>query len=115
MHDIRAVRADPAAFDAALGRRGLATVSADLLARDAERRAELTALQEKQARRNALAREIGQGKRTGADTSALETEATALRNEMEPDPTSQLYIPPRLIDELSEPFGNSIHQTRSGL
>ena len=40
---------------------------------------------------------------------------STLRNEMEPDPTSQLYIPPSMIDELSEPFGNSIHQTRSGL
>ena len=40
---------------------------------------------------------------------------TALRNEIEPDPTSQLYIPPSRIDELSEPFGNSVHQTRSGL
>jgi len=40
---------------------------------------------------------------------------TSLRNEIEPDPASQLYIPPSRIDELSEPFGNSIHQTRSGL
>jgi NADH-quinone oxidoreductase subunit B len=38
---------------------------------------------------------------------------TALRDEMMPDPTSQLYIPPSRIDELSEPFGNSVHQTRS--
>jgi NADH-quinone oxidoreductase subunit B len=38
-----------------------------------------------------------------------------IRNEMEPDPNSKLYIPPPLIDELSEPFGNSVHQTRSGL
>lgn len=29
------------------------------------------------------------------------------------DPTSKLYIPPSRIDELAEPFGNSIHQTRS--
>ena len=28
---------------------------------------------------------------------------------------SQLYLPPTLIDELSEPFGNSVNQTRSGL
>jgi NADH-quinone oxidoreductase subunit B len=40
---------------------------------------------------------------------------TSLRNEMEPDPRSQLYIPPERIDELSENFGNSVHQTRSGL
>jgi len=38
-----------------------------------------------------------------------------LRTEMEADPKSQLYIPPSVIDEVSEPFGNSIHQTRSGL
>ena len=58
-------------------------MSSELLARDAERRAALTALQEKQARRNVLSREVGQGKRSGADTSALEAEATALRNDME--------------------------------
>ena len=36
-----------------------------------------------------------------------------VRDEVEPDPSSQLYIPPPAIDELSEPFGNSTHQTRS--
>src|SRR3954469_14483972 len=83
MHDIRVVRAEPAAFDAAMARRGLPPVSADLLALDAERRAAQTVLQEKQARRNALAKEIGQGKRTGVDTAALEAEATALRDAMD--------------------------------
>ena len=39
----------------------------------------------------------------------------SLRHEMEPDPRSQLYISPERIDELSENFGNSVHQTRSGL
>ena len=53
MHDIRAVRADPAAFDAALARRGLPPVSEQIVRLDAERRAAQTALQEKQARRNA--------------------------------------------------------------
>jgi seryl-tRNA synthetase len=83
MHDIRAIRAEPEAFDAALSRRGLPAVSPDVLARDLDRRAAQTALQEKQARRNALAKEIGQGKRQGADTAALEAEATGLRQEME--------------------------------
>ncbi len=83
MHDIRAVRADPASFDAAMGRRRLPPVADALLALDAERRAAQTALQEKQARRNALAKEIGQGKRAGADTAALEAEATALRDAMD--------------------------------
>jgi NADH-quinone oxidoreductase subunit B len=40
---------------------------------------------------------------------------TSLRHEITPDPSSHLYIPPSAIDELSEPFGNSVHQTRSGL
>ena len=83
MHDIRSIRTDPAAFDASMIRRGLDPQSPDILARDRTRRAAQTALQEKQARRNALAKDIGQGKRTGADTSALEAEATALRGEME--------------------------------
>jgi seryl-tRNA synthetase len=83
MHDIRAIRADPNAFDAAMARRGLPPVAAEMMSLDAQRRIAQTALQEKQARRNALAREIGQGKRAGADTTALETEATALRGDME--------------------------------
>jgi seryl-tRNA synthetase len=83
MHDIRAIRSDPAGFDAALARRGSASMSAQILAQDANRRAVLTSLQEKQARRNALSREVGQGKRTGVDTSALEAEASALRNDMD--------------------------------
>ena len=83
MHDIRAIRANPAAFDAAMARRGLPSASPEILALDTERRAALTALQDKQARRNALSREIGQQKRAGADTAALEAEAIALRGEME--------------------------------
>ena len=83
MHDIRAIRADPVGFDAALLRRGLAAASPEILAKDAERRSVLTVLQEKQARRNALARDVGQGRRTGADTSVLEAEATGLRGEMD--------------------------------
>jgi seryl-tRNA synthetase len=83
MHDIRMVRADPAAFDAALARRGLPPAAEAVLAEDARRRAAQQALQERQARRNALAREIGQGRRQGLDTAPLEREAQALRAEME--------------------------------
>jgi len=82
MHDIRAVRADPAAFDAAMARRGIDSLSAAILASDEARRTAQTALQEKQARRNAIAKEIGMAKRQGGDTSALEAEAVALRDEM---------------------------------
>lgn len=83
MHDIRALRADPAAFDADLARRGIEPVSAKLLAWDEERRQAQTVLQEKQGRRKALAREIGALKRNGGDSSDLEAEGLALRAEME--------------------------------
>jgi seryl-tRNA synthetase len=56
MHDIRAIRANAPAFDAALARRGLPSVSPELLAPDAERRAARTATREKQTRRNTLSR-----------------------------------------------------------
>jgi seryl-tRNA synthetase len=83
MHDIRAIRADPAAFDAALARRGLRPVTPDLMANDAERREALTSLQELQARRNALSKEVAAGRRHGRDTLALEAEASSLRAETE--------------------------------
>ena len=79
MHDIRAIRADSGAFDAGLARRGLAPGSDTILAIDTRRREALTALQEHQAKRNALSKEIGQGKRTGADTSDLEAEVVTLK------------------------------------
>jgi len=83
MHDIKLIRADPAGFYAAMARRGLAPQADAIVALDAERRAATSAQQEAQARRNAIAKEVGQGRRTGADTSALEAEAAALRERME--------------------------------
>ncbi|CDG39959.1 MULTISPECIES: serine--tRNA ligase [Asaia] len=80
MHDLRALRADPAGFDAALARRGLSPVAGDLVRRDEERRAALQVLQEQQAQRKVLAREIGQGKKAGQDTSTLEQKAVELRD-----------------------------------
>lgn len=82
MHDLRALRADPGAFDAAMARRGLPALASRLLQVDAERRGALAAVQETQARRNTLAKQIGQGRRTGVDTAAMEAEATALRDAM---------------------------------
>jgi seryl-tRNA synthetase len=83
MHDLKSIRTEPAAFDAAMARRGLPPSAGGILALDQERRSALTELQESQQRRNALAREVGQGKRAGSDTSALEAEAAALRDRME--------------------------------
>ena len=83
MLDLRDLRAAPLSFDAALARRGLSPASRELLALDASRREALTASQSLQARRNALSKDVGQGRRQGVDTSALEAESGAIRAEME--------------------------------
>jgi seryl-tRNA synthetase len=83
MHDLRLIRSDPAGFDAAMKRRGLPPCSEQILREDAARRAALTALQEKQARRNQLAKDVASGRRGGTDTSALEAEASTLRTAIE--------------------------------
>jgi seryl-tRNA synthetase len=80
---MRALRADPDGFDAAMGRRGLAPVTEALIAQDAERRAAQTSLQELQAKRNALSRQVAEGRRLQNDTSALEQASTDLRDEMD--------------------------------
>ena len=51
MHDIRFIRENPAAFDAALGRRGLSPMSADIITLDEKSRALKTEWQQAQARR----------------------------------------------------------------
>ena len=74
MFDIKWIRENPGAFDAALKRRGQSPRSADLVALDETRRQALTRAQEIQARRNRLAREIGAGKARGENVDALLTE-----------------------------------------
>ncbi|MDQ7080600.1 MAG: serine--tRNA ligase [Paracoccaceae bacterium] len=67
MHDIRSIRENPAAFDAALARRGLPPVSEEILAIDAARRAHILAAETAQAERNKASKEIGAAKARGDD------------------------------------------------
>jgi seryl-tRNA synthetase len=78
MHDIRLLRADPAAFDAALARRGVEPQSAAVLAADGALRAVQAAVQNDLARRNALSRGIGRARGT-AEGDAMMAEVTALK------------------------------------
>ena len=84
MHDIRLIRDDPAAFDAALGRRGQPPMSASLLGLDERRRAITTELQIAQARRNEASKAIGQAKaqKDEATASALMAEVAILKEKM---------------------------------
>jgi seryl-tRNA synthetase len=65
MHDIRAIRENPAEFDAALARRGAAPLSSDILALDAERRAKIQAAEEAQADQKKAAKDVGAAKTSG--------------------------------------------------
>ncbi|HZF78071.1 MAG TPA: serine--tRNA ligase, partial [Acetobacteraceae bacterium] len=59
MHDIRTVRANPAAFDAAMARRGLAPLADRLVALDETRRAAIAEAERLRSARNARSKEIG--------------------------------------------------------
>ena len=84
MHDIKSIRENPKAFDAALQRRGLAPVSASLLAIDEKRRAAILASEQAQARRNAASKEIGEAKKVKDEprAAALMAEVADLKTRM---------------------------------
>ena len=62
MHDIKAIRDNPAVYDRAWASRGLSAQSPALLELDATLRAAQTALQEAQGRRNEASKQIGKAK-----------------------------------------------------
>jgi seryl-tRNA synthetase len=84
MHDIKWIRDNPDAFDAALKRRGLEPLSALLLAIDEERRAAIVKSEQAQARRNSASKEIGDAKKAKDDAraAALMAEVAALKTTM---------------------------------
>ena len=65
MHDIRAIRENPAAFDAALARRGDSALSSQVLELDEARRAKILAAETAQADQNKAAKAIGAAKAKG--------------------------------------------------
>ncbi|RDW12227.1 serine--tRNA ligase [Paracoccus thiocyanatus] len=67
MHDIRAIRDNPAAFDAALGLRNMAPVSPEILSLDADRRSRIAAAEAAQAEQNRASKEAGAAKGRGDD------------------------------------------------
>jgi len=84
MHDIKSIRENPDAFDAALVRRGLAPMSAWLLALDERRRSAILSSEQAQARRNAASKEIGEAKKTKDEPRAakLMAEVADLKTRM---------------------------------
>ena len=65
MHDIRAIRENPAAFDAALARRGLPPASPEILALDEDRRGKILAAETAAADQNRASKDVGAAKARG--------------------------------------------------
>ncbi|QWG16250.1 serine--tRNA ligase [Bradyrhizobium sediminis] len=84
MHDIKSIRDNATAFDAALKRRGLRPLSPSLLAIDEKRRAAILKSEQAQARRNSASKEIGEAKkaRDEARAAALMAEVAELKTTM---------------------------------
>ena len=84
MHDLKNIRENPDAFDAALARRGAVAVAASVVALDEKRRAIQTELQMAQARRNEASKAIGAaiGKGEAATAEALKAEVSAIKDRM---------------------------------
>ena len=84
MHDIKWIRENPNAFDAALKRRGLEPLSALLLAIDEKRRAAILKSEQAQARRNSASKEIGDARKARDDARAarLMAEVAELKTTM---------------------------------
>ncbi len=119
MHDIRAIRENPAAFDAALSRRGLSGLSSQVLALDADRRAKILAAETATAEQNKASKEVGAAKARGDDaeferlralvaekkaeiarlTAEAEAQDVALRDMLMGIPNTPLDVVPDGADE----------------
>ena len=101
MHDIRWIRKNPAEFDAALAKRGVGAISAELVHGDADRRAIQTDLQGLQTRRNEASKQIGIAKGKGEDTDALIKEVGDLKDRMQALEEQEKGLSAELTDLLS--------------
>jgi seryl-tRNA synthetase len=79
MHDLRAIRDNPEAFDAGLRRRGLPARAQEVLALDRAWREVETIVQKAQAERNLLAKTIGAAKKSEVDATDLIRESNRLK------------------------------------
>ncbi|KJC35791.1 seryl-tRNA synthetase [Bradyrhizobium sp. LTSP885] len=103
MHDIKAIRDNPEAFDAGLKRRGLGPLSPSLLAIDERRRAAILASEQAQARRNAASKEIGDAKKAKDEARAakLMAEVAELKTTMPQLETTAKTADEELTTELA--------------
>ena len=103
MHDIKAIRENPDAFDAALARRGDAPVSGQVLTLDEERRAKISAAETAQAEQNKASKLVGAAKASGdeAEFERLRTLVTDKKVEVAQMQAEAKDLDVRLTDMLA--------------
>ena len=84
MLDLKLIRRDPEGVRSALARRGASEAIDELLEADRRWRELNTRFEELKAEQNAVGREIGEAKRSGADAAAAVERSTALKAELGP-------------------------------
>ena len=82
MLDLKWIRENPDALDAALARRGAAPAAAAIVDLDKRNRATVTELQALQSRRNEASKQIGGVKAKGGDAAPLMAEVAAIKDKM---------------------------------
>ena len=104
MHDIKAIRENPQAFDHGLKRRGLSPLSSEILALDQEWRHGTTRLQEMQSARNDASKKIGRAKaqKNEAEAQRLMAEVARIKDEMPAAELRTRDLEGVLNDRLSE-------------
>jgi seryl-tRNA synthetase len=103
MHDIKAIRENPTAFDAGLARRGLAPLSGSLLAIDEQKRDTMQKLQDAQSRRNSLSKEIGaaMGKKDVVLADKLKVEVAGLKDAITAGEEQERVLTAQLSDAMA--------------
>jgi len=103
MHDIKAIREDPARYDAGWAARGLPAQTSRLLAMDSGLRVVQTRLQAAQSRRNDHSMAIGQARRSGNHGLAeqLMTKVEALKSEIASDTAAESAQAAEMRDALA--------------
>ncbi len=103
MYDLKWIRENSDAFDAALAKRGLAPESSAILKLDEERRALIQKLQDAQTKRNAASKEIGKAKASGDESAAqkLMDEVAQAKSIIQSGEEEEREIDKKLRDALS--------------
>lgn len=103
MHDPKIIRDDPAAFDAALARRGVEPKAAAIMEMDDQRRKILTETQEAQTKRNEASKEIGKAKASGDEDYAnrVIAEVAALKEQVQKGEEETRIIDAKLHEFMS--------------